>query len=121
MLPETLACLNDIVESVRNYTGEIIIVDNNSTDNTAEVAKRYNARVLFEEHQQIAKARNSGTNLSSGRYLIFIDADTLITRTLFNQTVQTLESFFDVTGFNEEYYFAEEIYLSIALNRWGEK
>jgi glycosyltransferase involved in cell wall biosynthesis len=38
----------------------VIVVDNNSTDATAELARRGGARVVFEPVNQIARARNAG-------------------------------------------------------------
>lgn len=45
---------------------EIIVCDNNSKDNTAEIAKHHNAKVVFESENQISKARNTGANIASG-------------------------------------------------------
>jgi len=55
---------------------EFIVVDNNSTDNTAEIARSLGAQVVFEPVNQIARARNAGAAVASGRYLVFVDADT---------------------------------------------
>lgn len=71
---------------------EIIVVDNASTDNTAEIARKKGAKVVFEEHRQIARARNAGAKAALGRYLFFIDADTTISSNLFNEARKKLES-----------------------------
>ncbi|MBV7328334.1 glycosyltransferase family 2 protein [Chloroflexi bacterium TSY] len=54
---------------------EIIVCDNNSTDGTAEVAAERGAKVVFEPHNQIARARNTGAALARGEWLLFVDAD----------------------------------------------
>lgn len=54
---------------------EIIVVDNASTDRTAETASVAGAKVVHEPHRQIARARNAGAGAASGTYLIFLDAD----------------------------------------------
>lgn len=56
---------------------ETIVVDNNSSDATAAIAEAHGARVVFEPHNQIARARNCGARHALGEYLFFIDADTL--------------------------------------------
>jgi glycosyltransferase involved in cell wall biosynthesis len=73
-----------------NFFGEIIVVDNNSTDKTAEIAKSKGAIVIFEPFNQIAKARNTGAKSARGRYLIFVDADTTISAELLNCAISLL-------------------------------
>src|SRR6266496_5498716 len=57
---------------------EIIVVDDASTDATAEVARQHNAIVLPVNHRQIAATRNSGGRAARGDRLFFVDADTTI-------------------------------------------
>jgi len=54
---------------------EIIVADNTSTDSTADVATRAGARVIQESKRQIARVRNAGASVATGKYLIFLDAD----------------------------------------------
>jgi len=54
---------------------EYIVVDNNSTDETALKAEQAGALVVFEAINQISRARNAGAQAASGDWLIFIDAD----------------------------------------------
>lgn len=59
---------------------ECIVVDDGSTDRTAEVARSYGARVRYI-HQQNAErsaARNNGIAHAAGTYLCFLDADDLL-------------------------------------------
>lgn len=58
------------------FSWEIIVCDNNSTDQTAAVAARAGATVVFEEQNQISIARNKGAEIAEGEWLLFIDADT---------------------------------------------
>jgi glycosyltransferase involved in cell wall biosynthesis len=76
-LPDTLRTLNESIESVEERV-EIIVVDNNSTDDTAEIARNHGAEVVFEPHNQIARARNRGAEEARGEWLLFLDADTLM-------------------------------------------
>ncbi len=91
-LPHTLANLIQSMKAVSRYKGEIIVTDNNSTDRTAAIAEEYGARVIFEEHQQISRARNTGAKAASGKFLIFVDSDTIITPLLLEKTINTLAS-----------------------------
>ena len=69
---------------------EIIVVNNNSTDATEKIAAEHGAKIVFEEKNQIAKARNTGALNSLGKYLLFIDADTLIGEKTISRVVQVL-------------------------------
>ncbi|MGV8941058.1 MAG: glycosyltransferase [Lysobacter sp.] len=57
---------------------EIVVVDDASTDRTADIAIEHGARVIAVSHRQIAATRNSGAREARGDFLFFIDADTLI-------------------------------------------
>jgi glycosyltransferase involved in cell wall biosynthesis len=57
---------------------EIVVVDDASTDRTAEVAQEHGARVIQVAHRQIAATRNAGAQAAIGDFLVFIDADTLV-------------------------------------------
>jgi glycosyltransferase involved in cell wall biosynthesis len=57
---------------------EIIVVDDASTDATAELAAQAGARVISINRRQIAAARNAGARAAQGDYLFFVDADTRI-------------------------------------------
>ena len=63
-----------IAQSYPNF--EIVVVDDGSTDNTFEVAARYQGvRCIRQNNQGLSAARNSGLRGSRGDYLVFLDAD----------------------------------------------
>ena len=58
---------------------EVVVVDNNSTDKTAEIAKRYSFVTVIREAQQgRVYARNAGFNAATGMILARIDADAVL-------------------------------------------
>lgn len=67
------ACLQSLAAQTRP-ADEIIVVDNNSTDKTAEIAARY-ARVVTETKQGIGPARTRGFDEATGDVVLRIDSD----------------------------------------------
>ena len=76
-LSNTLIAIKQaIAEQTR--CGEIIVVNNNSSDRTREIAQSAGVRVIDEPINQISRARNSGAKAAHGEVFVFVDADTLI-------------------------------------------
>lgn len=78
-LPDTLPQLIEFASS-QSYNAEIIIVDNNSTDDTGPIAKGFaednpSVKVLFEPRQGKGAAVRKGMLAASGDYLFMADAD----------------------------------------------
>lgn len=69
---------------------EVIVVDDASTDRTAEIARDRGATVVPVNHRQIAATRNSGAAVARGEWLIFVDGDTVINTPLLQATVDAL-------------------------------
>lgn len=63
----------------QSYAGsyEIIIVDNNCTDNTVTIAKSYGVRTVSESRSGVCFARQAGTEAANGEIVISTDADTI--------------------------------------------
>ena len=89
LLPATLAALRRAM-ALLTPRGEIIVVDNGSTDRTAQIALSHGARVVSEPFRQIARARNSGARAAKSEFLIFLDADTILPPLLLQQAISLL-------------------------------
>ena len=94
LLPDTLrsivAALPAFAE--RAWETEVIVCDNNSTDQTAAFARQHGAVVVFEPINQIGRARNRGAQTASGDWLIFVDADSHPTAGLFHDVANAISS-----------------------------
>jgi glycosyltransferase involved in cell wall biosynthesis len=80
-LPATLASLVRAREFFAAKGGrsiEILVVDNDSTDRTAQIASARGLHVIQETEHNIAKVRNTGARAASGEVLVFVDADTIV-------------------------------------------
>lgn len=89
LIGETLDAIHDSARAV-GEPYEVIVVDDASTDRTAEVAVRKGARLLPVYHRQIAATRNAGAKHASGEILIFVDADTLVTARVVRAAIAAL-------------------------------
>lgn len=72
-LPECLTSLQKQTQSPL----EIIVVDNNSSDKSAEIAKKYGAKVISEKRQGISYTRTTGFNATKGDIIARLDADSV--------------------------------------------
>ena len=90
-------CLKSVSESLAANRRtcseyEIIVVDNNSTDKTAKLARQSGAQVVFEPINQIGRARNTGAAAATGDWLLFVDADSLLNTGMITDILQMIES-----------------------------
>jgi glycosyltransferase involved in cell wall biosynthesis len=90
-LPSTLAAIRSAATSARQEY-EIIVVDDASTDATAELAKKFGAEVVSINRRQIAAARNAGGHAARGNILFFVDADTRINARHLADTIAALKA-----------------------------
>lgn len=82
-------CLREAIDSVLNqdyfqistHPGgfELLIVDDGSTDETAEIVKSYGSLLSYhyQAHQGVSAARNRGLSLAKGEFIAFLDSDDL--------------------------------------------
>ena len=90
-LGATLDAARDAMDAVRpRHAGTLVVVDNNSTDATAEIARAGGATVVFEPVNRIASARNAGARAATGDALVFVDADTRVNPTLLGAALDRL-------------------------------
>lgn len=71
------ACLDSLMRQ-NEKADEIIIVDNNSTDNSVKIAKKYPIKIVHERIQGITHARNKGFNEAQYEIIARTDADTIL-------------------------------------------
>lgn len=73
--------IGNCLKSINNQTlkpFEVIVINNNSTDDTAKIAKELGATVIFEPIQGLSSARNRGFNEAKGDIIARTDADTVV-------------------------------------------
>lgn len=100
--------------SIKSF--ELIIIDNNSTDDTKDVCNNFrnrysqiNFHYCFEKKQGLSIARNIGINLSKGKFVVFLDDDALVDKDWLNALFGTFENHnADVVGGKVELLFENE-------------
>ncbi len=85
--------LGNLLKSIRNQSYkkvEIILVDNNSTDRTVEIAKKFDVTAYTFGPERSAQ-RNFGVKKALGKYLFFLDADMEVTAGVIEECVKVAQ------------------------------
>ncbi|MGE5042173.1 MAG: glycosyltransferase family 2 protein [Candidatus Levyibacteriota bacterium] len=70
---------------------ELIVVDNNSTDRTAEIARSFGAKVIFNAVKGVGAARQAGFMAAKGKIIATTDADNILPRDWLETIVKRFE------------------------------
>jgi GT2 family glycosyltransferase/tetratricopeptide (TPR) repeat protein len=95
----TRQCLTKLAEATRGIDYEVVIVDNGSTDETPAFLRRLSGDVRIvtnAENRGFAKACNQGAALAKGRYLVFLNNDTIPLPGWLNALVDEVETHAEV-------------------------
>ena len=89
-------CLQSVKKQTYNKI-EIILVDNNSTDETKKVASLFTENILNKGPER-SEQRNFGLKKSRGEYCIFLDSDMQLSKNVIQEGVRILQTKTDVVG-----------------------
>jgi dolichol-phosphate hexosyltransferase len=67
--------VGEIVDSVRQYADEVLVIDGHSRDRTREIAAEHNARVILDRGKGKGDALRLAFDEAKGDIVVFIDAD----------------------------------------------
>lgn len=84
--------IENCIKSIKTQTYpedliEIIVVDNNSTDRTKEIARKYTKNV-FNKGPERSAQRNYGIRKAKGGYILFLDADMSLSEKVIGECVE---------------------------------
>lgn len=86
-------CLESVQQANETLSAEIIVVDNNSTDGSREFLKnKYPLTIFNNQNTGFAKACNLGLHQSSGKYVLFLNPDTVVSKNSFQSCISFFES-----------------------------
>jgi glycosyltransferase involved in cell wall biosynthesis len=89
LIVRTLSALHQSAQA-HGEQYEVIVVNDASTDRTAEYARDHGACVINVNYRQIAATRNAGARAAAGDLLFFVDADTMATNQAVRAAVRAL-------------------------------
>lgn len=84
--------IENCLESIKKQTYknvEIVVVDNSSIDKTKEIARKY-TRLVFEKGPERSAQRNYGAKKATGEYVLFLDADMILSPNVIEDCVQLM-------------------------------
>ncbi|GAE09687.1 dTDP-RHA:a-D-GlcNAc-diphosphoryl polyprenol [Paenibacillus sp. JCM 10914] len=90
----TVDCLRSVFASETDYTYEVIVIDNDSKDDSVQSIREEFPQISLIENREntgFARANNQGMNVSQGRYVLLLNSDTIIQQ----DTLQTMIDFMD--------------------------
>lgn len=109
--------LNKCIESIVKQTYkdiEIIIVNDGSTDNTSKMCdiwknKDNRIKYIYKNNGGLSSARNSGLNIATGKYIVFIDSDDFIENNMIEVLYNNIKNNdADISICNRYYYYEKD-------------
>lgn len=100
LLSVTLSVLNEeknlsrCLEAVKGLAGEIIVVvDQNTTDDTAKIAREFTNKVFFQKHDDnFHRLKKTAIDKATGDWILQLDADEVVTPVLAQEIKKTINS-----------------------------
>src|SRR4030042_2408892 len=81
------------LKSLHGFADEIIVVDMQSTDNSAQIAQEFGAKVFQFHHLDVVDpARNFALSKATGKWIILLDPDEYLTKTLKNELLRLTQN-----------------------------
>ncbi len=110
MTKDSEAYIKNCLRSL-SFADETVVIDDNSTDKTVEIAKKYGAKIYKRNLAgDFATQRNYGLAKARGKWVFFVDSDEIVPPDLKSEIVQAINNpFVDSDGF----------YLKRLDNIWG--
>ena len=92
-------CLQSVQAATKDISSEIIVIDNNSSDDSCSVIKlNYPEIILIQNKENIgfSKANNQAVKIASGEYVCILNPDTVVSENTFNKILNFSDSKNDI-------------------------
>lgn len=93
----TVECIKSVIEHTKEINYEILVIDNASSDESVKELKRLAAQkkliklIRNKKNLGFSKANNQGIKSASGKYLLFLNSDTLVTDNILGSMVKWVD------------------------------
>ncbi len=87
-------CLYSVQKAIAGIQAEVIVVDNNSADESVAYLQNIFPRVIFisnKENAGYAKANNQGLQIAKGEYILFVNPDIILAEDSLTESVRVLQ------------------------------
>lgn len=113
-----LSCIASIANTETHLPIEIIVVNNNSTDNTQNILDRLHVKTLQQSIVGCGPARQMGQENAKGKYILLADADCIYPKLWINKMVESLQSANVVCVYGRYSFISEKGYPRWKLFFW---
>ena len=95
-------CLDSVFkQSFKDF--EVIVVNDGTKDNSMDIVRKYDVKIIEQENQGLSEARNTGVKNAKGDYLIFIDSDDFIEKDLLKEVNKSLTNNPDIVRYQARF------------------
>lgn len=123
----TIAALLESIFSQNPLPGEVIVVDDASTDDTVSIVKKYPVRLIVQEKNGgVARARNRSIYESAGKVILFLDSDTLLLPCVIRAVIDGFNKNENIHAMNGHCHYRPlnkgwcPLYKGLVENSWSE-
>jgi len=88
-------CLHSVLRAVQDIEAEVIVVDNNSADDSVALVRSKFPEVIVIENKDnkgFSKANNQGAAVAKGEYLLFLNPDTVVPEDFFSKMLGYMDA-----------------------------
>ncbi len=88
-------CVDSVLKAVKGLAAEVIVVDNNSADDSLQMLRDRFPQVIRIENREntgFSRANNQGVAIAKGEYILFLNPDTVMPEDFFEKTVAYLDA-----------------------------
>ena len=98
--------IEDAIRSV-SFADEIIVIDSFSDDNTIDIAKKHNVRIIQRQFDNFSSQKNYAINLAKHNWIYILDADERVNEELKNEILDAVQNSTSFVGFyiHRAFYF----------------